>query len=377
MCFNLMLHFSFVVALALEVRAQEVYYITSEFTECFRVASASETSSLDSAKQSANPIITLVSGPHEVGPSNLAYPPLSPANSENPEGPQLPGVVAYSMPPCAVCDCPTCTITSVFTTLLPDFGPNGPSERPYTITETYVGMSSLPNFATPTPIPYGFTTAVETCAECGAQPIIETVVTPKAGRLWGQDMAVATGGLKIQPSDAPSSPESGAGVPPDISEATAGVRTQPSSAALPKLGPDLPPAISETTGGLGTLSTGANHPTSGSDWLPDTSEATDGLRIQPSGALPPKSGPALPTGVITTFNNVGAVETTFSTRMEHITTKTQAGGQYSEVWDDEVRTSEFSAKPTSYIQISAAESWQDCLLTYCAVILAFWVAVLF
>lgn len=353
MYLNLMLHFAFVIALTLKVRAQEVYYITSAFTECFWAASASDTLSPDSAKQSANPTTMLVPESDEVGSSNLAYPPssLSPADSENQEGLQSPGVVAYSMPPCAVCDCQTCTTTSVFTTMLPDFGPNGPSERPYTITETYVGMSSLPYFPTPTPIPYGFTIAFETCTECGAQPITGIVVTPKTGRSWGQDIAVATGGLEIRPSDAPPPLKSAADLPPDISKAIASLRTQPSS---------------------------SHPPNSGSDSLPDTSEATDGLRSQPSAAPPSKSDQDLPTGVIKTSGIIGAVETTFSTRTEHTARKTKVGGQCSEVWDGEIRTSEPSARPNSYIQVSAAEtSWQDCLLLYYVITLAFWVVFLF
>lgn len=136
-------------------------------------------------------------------------------------------------------------------------------------------------------------------------------------------MAVATGRLEIRPSGEPS----------------------------PKLGAYLPPDISEANHGLGT---------------------------QRSGAPPPKSGPDLPTGLITPFDNVEAVETTSPTRTEHITGGTQAGGQYSEVRDGEVRTSEPSATPTSYIQVSTGEtSWGNCLLSYYMVTLTCWVVVLF
>lgn len=203
MCHNLMLHFAFVIELALKVRARDVYYITSAFTECFPVASASDI--LPSAsKQPADPTTTLMAEPPEVAPFNPIYPPSPPADSNNLDVSQPPGVVAYSMPPCAVCDCPTCTITSVFETALPDFDSNGPTERPYTITETYVGMSSLPYFPTPTPVPYGFTTAVETCTNCGAQAIIGTIVTPKTGGPRGQDIpGSAMEGPRIQPCGAP------------------------------------------------------------------------------------------------------------------------------------------------------------------------------
>lgn len=321
------------MALALHIRAENVYYITSTFTECFPVASASDTLSPDSARP-VNPIMTLTPQPAEVDPSNPVYPPkpgyppnpvlppLPPVDSDNSDGLQPLGVVTYSMPPCAICDCPTCTTASVFTTLLPGFGPSGLTERPYIITETYVGMSSLPYFPTPTPIPYGFTAAVATCTDCGAQPITGTVVRPKTGRSWGQDMAAATGGLGAQPSGAPP-PKSGAYLPPDISGATYGLASHPSSAPFPKSGPDLT------------------------------------------------------TGAVTTSNRVGAVETTFSTSTEHIAEKTPAGDQDSEVWDGEVRTSDTAATSTSYIQVSAAESpWRDFSLSYGVVILSFWVLVL-
>lgn len=322
MCLNLLLHFAFVIAFALQIRAQNVYYITSAFTECFPVTSASDTSSPDSARP-MNPIRTLTPQPAEVDPSNSLDHGLPPVDSDYLEALQPPGIVTYSMPPCAICDCPTCTTVSVFTTLLPGFGSIGPTERPYVITETYVGMSSLPYFPTPTPIPYGFTTAIETCTDCGAQPIIGTIVRPKTGRPWGQDMETATGGLGTQPSGAPP----------------------------PKAGADSPP---------------------------DISGATDGLGSQPSDAPSPKSGPDLPTGVITTFNHVGAIETTFSTSTERIAEKTPAGGQDSDVWDGKVRASEPAEAPTSYVQVSAAESSRrDSSLSCGVVVLAFWVLELF
>lgn len=322
MCLNLMLQFAFAIALALRVRAQDVYYITSTFTECFTVASASDALSPGLTQQPANPTVILKPEPDEVDPSNPANLPLSPVNFDNLERPQPPGVVTYSMPPCAICDCPTCTTTSVFTTMFPDFGPDGPTERHYTVTETYVGMSSLPYFPTPTPIPYGFTNAVETCTDCGAQPITGTVVKPKTGRPWRKDMAEATAGLEILPPGAPP-PKSGADLPPDISE------------------------------------------------------ATDALGSQPSGAPPAKSGQDLPALIITTSDYAGAVETTFSTRTEHIAGKTQVGGQEPEGGDDETRAWRPSAAPTAYVEVSAAESsWRKCSSSYCLVIFTFWVVVL-
>lgn len=162
-----MLHLASFIALALKVRAQDVHYITSAFTQCFPIAKAPDTLPVDPG-QATNPTKTFLSEPN---------------------------FVTYSIPPCAVCDCPACTTTSVFTTMLPDFS-NGPTERPYIVMETYVGMSSLPHFLTPTPIPYGFTTTVKTCTDCGAQPVTGTIVVPKAGRLWGQDASEFTDALE-------------------------------------------------------------------------------------------------------------------------------------------------------------------------------------
>lgn len=323
MCLNPMLHFAFVIALALRVRAQDVYYITSTLTECFPVASASDILSPDFAQRPANPTIESTPEIDEVEPSNPANLPISSANSDNSEKPQPFGVVSYSMPPCAICDCPTCTTTSVFTTTLPDFGSNGLTEWPYTVTETYVGMSSLPYFPTPTPIPYGFTTAVETCTDCGSQPITRTLVAPNTGRPWGQDVPEATGDPEILP-------------------------------------------------------TVASPPKSGANLLPGISEATDGRGFQPSGAHPAESGQNLPTWVITASNNVEAVETTLSTSTERIAGKTQFGGQEPEGSDSETRTWGPSAVPTSYVEVSAAELfWRECLTSYCFIAFTFWVVVLF
>lgn len=178
MCLNLGLHFAFAILLTLKVRAQDVSYITSAFTECFPVATGTLP---DDSAQATNPTTALISEPD--GPSNLLNPPLPPMDSGGP-----PATVSYSMPPCAVCDCPTCTITSVFSTMLPDLGSKGPIERPYIVTEIYLGMSSLPYFPAPTPIPYGFTTAVETYSDCAPQPITRTIVVPKTGRPGQYDM---------------------------------------------------------------------------------------------------------------------------------------------------------------------------------------------
>lgn len=88
------------------------------------------------------------------------------------------GTVTYGMPACDACDCPTCTVTSVFTTTLPIFCTTGVSQQPYTVTETYVGMSSLPNFATPTTVPYGFTVTEATCTVCDTTPLVTSMTFP-------------------------------------------------------------------------------------------------------------------------------------------------------------------------------------------------------
>ncbi|KAH6659086.1 hypothetical protein BKA67DRAFT_529272 [Truncatella angustata] len=91
------------------------------------------------------------------------------------------GTYAYSMPLCLECGCPTCTFTSVFTTTLLAFYPTGTTAHPYTVTETYAGMSSLPTFATPTTIPYGFTVTQATCTICDTTPIVMTMTCPSGG----------------------------------------------------------------------------------------------------------------------------------------------------------------------------------------------------
>ncbi|KAI0602075.1 hypothetical protein F4775DRAFT_588891 [Biscogniauxia sp. FL1348] len=93
-----------------------------------------------------------------------------------------PGAVTSSMPPCDKCDCATCTITSTYTTEYSIFCPTGITKQQYTITETFVGMSSLPTFAATTDIPFGFTKGVETCTKCGPTPITATMIYPATAR---------------------------------------------------------------------------------------------------------------------------------------------------------------------------------------------------
>ncbi|RYP92651.1 hypothetical protein DL770_001233 [Monosporascus sp. CRB-9-2] len=99
--------------------------------------------------------------------------------------PGSPGEVCYQMPSCETCNCKACTLASTYTATFSVFCPTGLMPQAYTITETFVGMSSLPNFAAPTSVPYGFTTAVETCNFCdggvGGKPVIATVTYPSGG----------------------------------------------------------------------------------------------------------------------------------------------------------------------------------------------------
>lgn len=101
-----------------------------------------------------------------------------------------PGAVSYRMPSCAICDCRGCTALSTFTTAFSAFCSTGFKDQTYTITETYVGMSSLPSFATPTAVPFGFKVAIETCNSCGTRPLTVTMTFPSGGSPFAP---VATG----------------------------------------------------------------------------------------------------------------------------------------------------------------------------------------
>ncbi|RYP12306.1 hypothetical protein DL765_007417 [Monosporascus sp. GIB2] len=119
--------------------------------------------------------------------------PLPPAPA-NPSPPQGGGTVTYAMPPCGACGCPSCTLTSMYTATFALLCPTGLTPNPYTITETYVGMSALPTFAggAPTAVPYGFTTAVETCGACAVgagEPLVATITFPSGGRPYVEGFA--------------------------------------------------------------------------------------------------------------------------------------------------------------------------------------------
>ncbi|KAI1742906.1 hypothetical protein F4680DRAFT_410424 [Xylaria scruposa] len=111
--------------------------------------------------------------------------PTGPVINTDPVGNEHPATItlSYSMPSCISGDCPSCTVLSSFTTAYPAFqtaGASGLTTRSYVVTETYVGVSTLPPFEKPTPIPYGFVTGVETCnlGLCGPEAITATMTYP-------------------------------------------------------------------------------------------------------------------------------------------------------------------------------------------------------
>ncbi|RSM15232.1 hypothetical protein CEP52_000825 [Fusarium oligoseptatum] len=82
------------------------------------------------------------------------------------------------MPECHDCNCPDCAYTHTYTT---------------TLDEIYRGMSTMPADATPTAMPYGFTSAVETCNICGDEPITATMTYPRGGSPYRENVPVETG----------------------------------------------------------------------------------------------------------------------------------------------------------------------------------------
>ena len=149
---------------AVVASAQQVSYTTSVVTSCFDLAGGAP-STPSTAPDHHPPAGGLQSGRPNPGP----------------------GQVEYTMPACAGCDCATCTLTSVYTATFSVLCATGLAAQAYTVTETYIGLSALPGFAAPTRVPYGFTTAVETCGACGVVgadggPLVTTVTFPSAGR---------------------------------------------------------------------------------------------------------------------------------------------------------------------------------------------------
>ncbi|KAI1338931.1 hypothetical protein F5Y15DRAFT_416692 [Xylariaceae sp. FL0016] len=139
-------------------------------------------------------------------PSKTCNPIVNPPSKST--GSLLQGTVAYSMPSCLSCPCPTCTLVSTFTTTYPIFDSSGEALQPYTISETYVGMPALPFYGDPTAIPFGFITSLMTCAvpSCGPQPITATMTFPRGGLPFLTASATGTmmsGSVSERPTDLP------------------------------------------------------------------------------------------------------------------------------------------------------------------------------
>ncbi|KAI3324390.1 hypothetical protein HD806DRAFT_522179 [Xylariaceae sp. AK1471] len=110
----------------------------------------------------------------------------APGKPDNRQGDPAVVTASYTMPPCIYCDCPSCTVLSSFTTAYPVFqtqGALGMKAQSYAVTETYVGLSSLPRFDQTTDVPFGFTTRLETCevGMCGPEAITATMTYPAGG----------------------------------------------------------------------------------------------------------------------------------------------------------------------------------------------------
>ncbi|KAI0430744.1 hypothetical protein F5Y09DRAFT_220641 [Xylaria sp. FL1042] len=148
------------------ISAQQLAYTTFAVTECVPDPS----SMLDSevGGPAALPIVSTAPGT----PGVKGYPETI--------------TVSYTMPRCTSCGCPGCTIVSSFMTTCTAFqtgGVPGTKVQSYAITETYVGLSSLPRFEQPTQMPYGFTAQVHTCdaGTCGPNAITATMTYPAGG----------------------------------------------------------------------------------------------------------------------------------------------------------------------------------------------------
>lgn len=122
------------------------------------------------------------------GAGQLAVPPIVHTAPGKPGIKGYPEIItlSYTMPPCTSCGCPGCTAVSSFMTTCMAFhtaGVPGMKVQSYAITETYVGLSSLPRFEQPTEIPYGFTAQVHTCDAgiCGPKAITATMTYPAGG----------------------------------------------------------------------------------------------------------------------------------------------------------------------------------------------------
>ncbi|KAF4950379.1 hypothetical protein FSARC_13213 [Fusarium sarcochroum] len=112
-------------------------------------------------------------------------------------GPAIPtqGADQYwtvEMPECQDCGCTNCAYTNTYTTTLDVLSPSGIAQFPYKVKEVYRGMSAMPADATPTAIPYGFTSGVETCSTCGDEPVTATLTYPRGGSPYQENVPTAT-----------------------------------------------------------------------------------------------------------------------------------------------------------------------------------------
>ncbi|KAI1810851.1 hypothetical protein GGS20DRAFT_565675 [Poronia punctata] len=142
-------------------RAQRLAYTSFAVTECV-------------------PQVSSVPGFGISQPSSPHNPPPVPVAGNVPGSPVTLSV-SYTMPPCLYCNCPSCTVLSTFATAYPAFCTGlAVQEQKYAITETYLGLSSLPHFASPTTVPFGFTARVETCevGVCATEAITATITYP-------------------------------------------------------------------------------------------------------------------------------------------------------------------------------------------------------
>ncbi|KAI0973385.1 hypothetical protein F4678DRAFT_477847 [Xylaria arbuscula] len=145
------------------VSAQQLAYTVIAVTECITEASSMPDPGV--GRPALPPIVNTAPG----SPGTKGYPETI--------------TVSYTMPPCTSCGCPGCTVVSSFTTGCQAFHTEGVKVQSYAITETYVGLSSLPSFDLPTQMPYGFTAQVHTCdaGTCGPEAITATMTYPAGG----------------------------------------------------------------------------------------------------------------------------------------------------------------------------------------------------
>ncbi|KAM0348048.1 hypothetical protein ACHAPU_004551 [Fusarium lateritium] len=95
------------------------------------------------------------------------------------------------MPECKDCRCTDCAYTNTYTTSLDAFSPTGIAKFPYQVKEIYRGMSAMPADAAPTDVPYGFTSGVEICDDCGDEPVTATMTYPRGASPYQESAPTA------------------------------------------------------------------------------------------------------------------------------------------------------------------------------------------